>query len=776
MPPATTSFQRQKQLYTDEEEKLAEIVSDDSFTRVFQSWLDTMISQLDYQYENCERQLSELQQSTSVPAGSFWCSKTIMQHCNLLLSEKRLVKKKLGDLPDNTVKGIGKDEKDHGEVEGEQAKLPDLVRLASCLQQIKSSHFVTQKQKLFLEQFEERLKTVQFEPLDLIFILNALETKLKTEDTTRAVFEDLTALQNSIEDLLPSAERCEQLLEASIVNGEMALAEDISKRQLDTYEHILHLTTDQYPIISKHHLDSCEGNRKRRWAIFRMADRDITTVIENKERAIETCQEDFAKIKEQLGNYSNDDVQQRKRYELDRAESDAFLQQNKEKQQGVWNRIFGLFEELKTCQGELVTLAQQRKKEVQRRLEAEEREAGRRSGHESFLHAAEVHSKLLQDTIDNASAARDLVEALNNFVLDGCDSITARYDQQQQVLHELLHDVHHHHFERFTAYYIAANRYLYRKERSLAKLKDEITRNEQQRELKCEVLDPAAKLFAEANVQLTRTYHDVAQEVLQLRDRIDRAERALAPTLKAFELAGVVYTHPSVLVEEMNLSRWSKITDYRAILRVSRSPRERRVEEFRQECRSLRGLIGAMEGAGALTRDADGTWRSRTRRGPFQLPPAAEAAAAAREGPSKREEEGEREKTLPALVAARPPVFSALTNTTPAVGSSPKERVFLPRMPHASSVGCSVNSTTSDSSSSKGTSHNPKAEFHRRVEGGVFRALHTYRSRAPDELNFEKGDSIICIGQTPEEGWFKGICNQRTGIFPINYVELEVPH
>lgn len=129
-----------------------------------------------------------------------------------------------------------------------------------------------------------------FEPRDLLFVINALKTKLKDDGNARGVFGDLTSFQNTIEDLSPDIDECEQLLEASIVNGEMKLAEDISKRQLDVYEHILRLITDQYPIIANYYADSRDSDRRRRWAIFRMVDKDITTVIDRKHRQVEACE------------------------------------------------------------------------------------------------------------------------------------------------------------------------------------------------------------------------------------------------------------------------------------------------------------------------------------------------------------------------------------------------------------------------------------------------------------------------------------------------------
>ena len=55
-------------------------------------------------------------------------------------------------------------------------------------------------------------------------------------------------------------------------------------------------------------------------------------------------------------------------------------------------------------------------------------------------------------------------------MLDGCENIAQKYDKQQNALSEMLQLVQQHHFRRFSDYYIAASRFLYRKERKLNQL------------------------------------------------------------------------------------------------------------------------------------------------------------------------------------------------------------------------------------------------------------------------------------------------------------------
>ncbi|PWV03021.1 putative paraflagellar rod protein 5 [Trypanosoma cruzi] len=733
---AATLFQRNKRIYVQEEDKLEGVVSDESFQQKFHQWLDATIAQLDLQFESCEQLLSELQQSVAVESGSYWCSKTIIQHCNLHMSEKRLIV-------------AGKNMEQH-------PTLPELVSLISSLQQLKVQAFISPKQRRFIEECESELKNVVFESRELLFINNALKTKLRDDGNTRGVFGDLTEFQNAIEDLSPDIDQCEQLLEASIANGEMGLAEDISRRQLEIYERILTLITDQYPIITNYYTDSRDSDRRRRWAIFRMADKDISAVIEGKYRQIEACEEDLMKIKEQIENYNNDDSHQRKRYEADRNLSDEFLQKNKEKQQSVWNRIFELYEELRRCQTELTTLARQRRREIDRRLQMEEHEAGRRSGHESFIKAAAEHAQRLQGMINNSLAAKELATALNNFVLDGCDSITSKYDKQQNALSEMLRLVQQHHFKRFSDYYIAASRYLYRKERRLEQIEKEIESNEMKKEMLSDRLDTNAKRYAELNNNLLLKRREVSQEVLFIRHKLEKAEKAIEPTLRSLQFAAVEYVHPRDIVEKINLNRCSTILDYREFMTPSISYDEKvRMEEL-MKLAELRSTI-------------DSENKERLAKQQLRLPSIAKKdyTALQRRVNSLLQKRSDEVERIPPIAAttSHDAAVSAYTGAqsttrTSATGFTTSE------IARGSSLAAAWD-TTGGTLTINASLRQP------RLEGTVMRALYAYKARAPDELTFGEGDLIVCVNRAQEEGWFKGVCNQRTGLFPINYV---VPH
>lgn len=707
---AATLFQKNKRSYLDEEGKLHATLCDKSFQSSFQTWLDATLAELDRLYEGCEQQLGELQQSVTVEEGDYWNSRTLMQHCNLHIGEKRLIHK-------------GMDLQTH-------PSWPDMVRLVSVLSNLKSKGFISPQQAKFIGQVEQELRNVVFEPRDLNYITSALETKLRDDTTTRNVFNELTKYQNSIDELSPALDSCEQRLESAISEGEMLIAEETAMEQLDKHEHMLKLITDQYPIIHEYYTETEDRKRTRRWAIFRMANKDITTVVEGKHRQIEACKEDLMRIKEQVENYSGDDGFQRKRYVTDCQESDSFLAQNKEKQQAVWNRIFDIFQELQSCQDELVDLANNRKTEIDRRLKLEEREAGRRSGHEAFIRVASAHTQLLEDTIDNATAARDLASALNDFVLDGCENVTSKFDRQQSALGEMLRLVQNHHFRRFTDFYLSAGRMLYRKEQKMKRINDSIVTAEANLLVASESLDPIAKKYFDEKREWEQHKSEVAGEIVKLHRRITEANNAIAPTLRSFDFHGINYMHPEDILDKVVTDRMERILDYREIANPDVMKNDIIMKEE----------LEALKERSAETRTIQESRRSQKL---LMASAGADSVAALNPKPPSQAD-GSTAQNYSRFKSLIGPKTSTSQNAPPLAIVTSETKPDVPD-------GQPLQSGS-------------------RLEGTSLRALFKYKARQPDELSFEKGDIIICVSDAAEAGWYKGMCNQRSGLFPVNYV------
>lgn len=49
-------------------------------------------------------------------------------------------------------------------------------------------------------------------------------------------------------------------------------------------------------------------------------------------------------------------------------------------------------------------------------------------------------------------------------------------------------------------------------------------------------------------------------------------------------------------------------------------------------------------------------------------------------------------------------------------------------------------------------------------------AIYDYTKDKDDELSFMEG-AIIYVIKKNDDGWYEGVCNRVTGLFPGNYVE-----
>ena len=280
------AFQRTKQNYLEMEESLQALVSNKEFQVHFQAWLDATIADLDVQFESCEQTLGDLQQTVQPEEGDYWNFKTLVQHCNLCIDEKRLIRP---GQPSG----------------GEHLTWPEAVILMQTMHSLKIQSYITQDQRDFLAHVEEEMRHVIFDRRELQTISAGLTTKLSTEIEQQTLQTDLDAFQRRIEALTPQLVELENLLESARLNGDMAVAEHMSAKQLDKHEELLALITGQYPIIHRRHSDTEDFKRRRRWQIFRMANKDITCVVEAKMRQIEACGEDMSRIEEQVWKTKN---------------------------------------------------------------------------------------------------------------------------------------------------------------------------------------------------------------------------------------------------------------------------------------------------------------------------------------------------------------------------------------------------------------------------------------------------------------------------------------
>eukprot|EP01065_Artemidia_motanka_P020142 TRINITY_DN2410_c3_g1_i1.p1 TRINITY_DN2410_c3_g1~~TRINITY_DN2410_c3_g1_i1.p1 ORF type:complete len:759 (+),score=365.87 TRINITY_DN2410_c3_g1_i1:78-2279(+) len=709
--------------FFEQEDKLHALSSSTDFSSHFLKWREETVKQFQTECGRCQKQLELLEKQAAVEPGGYWNSRMIAKHCNLMLDERRLIRKDLSSLP------------------SDRPSWSDVVKLTSTLNNLKTKGFISKKQIKFIEQVELQLKNCFFEGRELRRITEALATKLSEEIEQQTMTADLTKHEHVIADLLPDLENCENLLEAAQLNGDMALAEEIAYNQIALHQRLLGIVQEQYPIIRKRQEDSKEFKRRRRWAIFRMANRDVASVVELKFRQIEACEEDTQKIKFQIENYSQDDLQQRRRFDLDRSESDRFLAENEKQQKELWARIEQLQKDLRGAQDELGKLADSRKKEIERRVILTEKEEGRRQGHGAFLQTSRAYLDNLEATIENAERAKDIAKAINDFILDGCDNVALKFDRTEAMLNEMATRVNRQYLKQFTDYYLAVGRLMYKKEKKREHINAQIEECHIKLEMSVDVIDPMAKKYAQQKKQMTEQRRALDAEIEQLQSRLKTSSRDFEPVANGLQELGIPFVHPQEILEKSSLDRLSRMLDFRDMANLT----EQRVGQQVEEEAAL--VMAEKEAHRVKVRAAQRAQRQRS----LEPRPPGAPPGTDRNFPDKSH-------------AAAYQRYQHMVDGVLQAGTDGKDTPLVAATGAAAAV--------------------PAAEeqvpLPKRLEGRIVVALYAYKARETDELSFSKGDRIVVINEGGEEGWYYGICNQKTGMFPANYVtlapeELEAP-
>ena len=729
-------YEKVKGKYITLEEQMESFCKSADWVQKMGSWVEGSLARIEEMQRDCYTNMQLMDECVAVRPGSYWTSKVLAKHCSLMLDERRLIRKEENDiLPHN------------------KPSWSDVIKLTSTLTNLKTKGFISVKQVKFLEQVEQHLKGVFFEGRELRRITDALATKLSEEIEQQTITADLTKHENVIADLLPDLENCETLLEAALLNGDMSMAEEISYNQIALHERLLRIVQEQYPIIRKRQEDSREFKRRRRWAIFRMANRDVASVVELKHRQIEACEEDIQRIKTQVENYSQDDVGQRRRHDLDAAESDRYLKENTERQEALWRKVTELCSEIKTAQEELADLASARRKEVARRALLREKEEGRRSGHTAFVTVADAYTANLEATIENAEKAKDICLAINDFILDGCDSVALKFDRTESVLSDMANRVNRQYLKQFTDYYLSVGRLRHRKLKKKEQLDRTVADNHVRLELALDSIDPLAKRHACNKAEGLRQRQSVEQELEALTSKMEASSKAFEEVSESLRELGIPFVHPKMILDKSCEDRDNKILEYRDMVNVTEEKMDSMLE---QEAHSI-----AQEREQHVIKVRASKQAHRTRQFQPKAPPHPQVGGGG----------SVTNHTLSKYQAASYKRYRQLCDNV-LDKQDPEQDGTEPKPPQDASQApppgpLDANESEEPPAPAKGGNYLPA-----RLEGCVVVGMYSYRAASGDELTFNAGDKIVVINEGTEEGWHYGICNQRTGLFPCNYVTL----
>lgn len=258
-------------------------------------------------------------------------------------------------------------------------------------------------------------------------------------------------------------------------------------------------------------------------------------------------------------------------------------------------------------------------------------------------------------------------------------------------------------------------------------------------EMSIDTIDPMAKKYAQQKKEMTQQRKTLDAEIEQLRSRLKTSATDFEPVSVQLHDLGVPFVHPHDILTKSTLDRQDKILNFRDMVNITDHRVDMQLEEeaaaVMQEKEVHRVKVRATQRAQrarALEPRPPGSKDDKT------FPTKYQAAAYQR---YQHMVDGVIQTEAPAALAdadADPKPASAALAAASAGPGAAATAVPLPK----------------------------------RLEGRIVEALYQYQARATDELSFSKGDRVVVINEGGEEGWYYGICNQKTGLFPANYVKL----
>eukprot|EP00759_Apiculatamorpha_spiralis_P021188 PhF_6_TR26183/c0_g1_i1/m.37220 len=668
-----------------------------------------------------------------------WGGKDIITEANLLLDEHRIMNEQ-GLL-------------------GDRAKYRpswnDITKLTSTLSSLKSKGYISAKDIVLLDKVSNNLSKACFEARELQRITEALTTKLTEEMELFGLGQELAKYELVLNDLNPDVENCETLFEAAMLNGDVAVAEEIAYNQVALQERLLRLVEDQYPAIQHRQADAKEFRRQRRWAIFRTAGNDITGVVEGKNRHIDLCEEDIVKLAQTIKDHTASLHQRESQIDSDRVESNKFLETNENKQFAIFHKLDDLRNEVKQCEQDLLALQAERSHEIHRIIEMEENYATFRSRTHGFLSGAQKFMDRLQNTLENSRLARDLCGILQEFMLGGCSNIETKFEKADEHMSEMEAKVDKQFCKHATGYYLNVGRLLHKKQAKAKQLAEEIENARVQLEFCVDRLDPGAKRHAQQRQEYRQQKDLIDREIHRLQEKLETVNKKWDLVAVRLKARGVPFAHPEDVLNKATTLRQQRLLDMRDTLNITEDKighvLEKESTSIQQDREQLRVHLMDSQKAkkAALTVKAPR--------------PPANAQQQAHSKSYQRYSQMVSDMNLHEISLAYPTSAAAING-----GKTVKEMVLT-----TTNASQQQHQQSASPAARRASTHHVAPSMDPgALLGRTLVARYTYKSRAPDELTFVKGDMIVCVALGQEEGWFVGVSNQRTGLFPYNYVEV----
>eukprot|EP01013_Petalomonas_cantuscygni_P025248 TRINITY_DN47139_c0_g1_i1.p1 TRINITY_DN47139_c0_g1~~TRINITY_DN47139_c0_g1_i1.p1 ORF type:complete len:610 (-),score=205.93 TRINITY_DN47139_c0_g1_i1:619-2448(-) len=470
----------------------------------------------------------------------------------------------------------------------DKPELTDVLALKRTLQNLKSHH---NKARLVaftgvidsslnkLAQVEEELRKSQFDATELaqvpLTVLKNLEDCMNVQNVQAA----LTSNEEQIQQQMTAIEKCKDIRDMAIADGEMQIAEDqyIIKAQL--LERVLDLVSDKFRIIGT----TEEENRQfaKIADVQKQSHAETSAMREHRRRLKARCEGDLRALQLAVQKADLEDMEAARQFAETKFQSEKKLKENLESQDECWRRIQAL-------ERDLQRLGTERFEEVRKRIDDNDREEKRKVEYEQFISLTSQHRALLDLTVYNCDLAIRTIGLVEELVAEGCAAIKQRYDTTNQELAQLRLLVHQEYLAVFRRLYRTLSILCYKKEKALEECGRQSRQCHIQLELCIETYDPNAKKYADLRKELFKKRANLEEQVNALRDKMNAALEAFAPTEEALLAAGFQFVHPLDEAEEGNLQRRSRMVEYRAHMAKQQ---DLKIAAERQEIRIMKTIL-----------------------------------------------------------------------------------------------------------------------------------------------------------------------------------------
>jgi len=408
-----------------------------------------------------------------------------------------------------------------------------------------------------LEKVEEELRKSQLDATDLaqvpVAVLKNLEDCMNVQNVQAALMGN----EEQINAQMASIEKCKEIRDISISDGEMQIAEEQYYIKAQLLERLIDLVRDKFRIIGT----TEEENKQfaKIHEVQKKSNQETSAMKDAKRRLKQRAEADLKNLHDAVQKADMEDLDSAKAFAEAKAQSEKRLKENLDKQDECWRKIQAL-------ERELQRLGTERFEEVRRRIDENDREEKRKVEYEQFLSVTSQHKQLLELTVYNCDLAIRTISLIEELVAEGCQAIKQRYDKTNQELADLRLLVHQEYLGVFRRLYKTLSIISYKKEKALEEIDRQIRQAHIQLEFCIETFDANAKKYSDLKKELYKKRATVEDDVAMLKDKMQSALEAFAPTEEALQAAGIEFVHPADEAEEGNLTRRAKMVEYKAHL------------------------------------------------------------------------------------------------------------------------------------------------------------------------------------------------------------------